>query len=293
MAPVTPQELQWQAVPGAESYRVFLTNITTGQVGVVDTQVQSESLDVAGLNLSGGRYVIWIQSIAADGFRTQWSKSVQDITTEPLSPLNPVLDERPVFSWTASRGAVSYDIYIAGPGGVISETGLQEPTFTPTADLPSGRYRWWVRSRYETDGEPKTGPWSSVAEFSIGGQTWILAPINPYSLDIVWPPVTSATSYEVFVAREGSSAPVFRQEGITVNGYGLPPLESGNYRAWSAPYCRMVAASGVLLSRSQPAQTDRKRFPHRFRSAPRSPVSILSPSCSGIPTVHPGTQFSD
>lgn len=237
----------WDAVTGATGYRVFINNTTTGQRGMIDQTVTATSFTPA-TDLSMGRYLIWVRPIGAGGYEAAWSVSEDYIVgPQPVAPTGSVSPLRPQFSWTSVPGAASYQLYVAGPSGVlINESGITGTSFTPTTDLPVGDFRWWIRP---STASGQTGSWSAESEFSNGGRTKVTTPRGETSNSVPefsWPAVPGAQSYEVYLSRAGTPGAVFRQAGLTGTTLASPALRSGDYKVW----IRTTLLSGSVWGRS-------------------------------------------
>jgi hypothetical protein len=84
----------------------------------------------------------------------------------PISPLcgSVVTNRRPEFAWRSVNGASWYYLWINRDGALHHKQWIEGATnWTPTADLPVGTYRWWVKT-WNSDGH---GPWSLPSVFEM------------------------------------------------------------------------------------------------------------------------------
>ena len=127
------------AMPAAaQSFTPFSTT-TTDYKGGVSLSVARINPDlipdiVVGAGVNGGSLVdVWA-----------WSNTASAPALSPVSNT-----ARPRFTWSTISNAATYEIWVdnlsTGQSQVIRETGLVNPDFTPSSDLPLGRYRVWVR----------------------------------------------------------------------------------------------------------------------------------------------------
>ncbi|MEZ6123764.1 MAG: Calx-beta domain-containing protein [Planctomycetaceae bacterium] len=226
-------ELNWDPVPGATGYRVYMSNLTTGATALVDEIVDATSFTPSA-DLSFGRYRFFVRAITAGNFQAEWNSGIDYYVGPQLNgPLLPQLNRRPLFSWTAVPGADSYRLYVVGPGGVlIDQSGIRTPQFTPAADLPRGDFRWWI---LPSTSSGQRGAWSPAAEFSTGGRTRISSPVGAIGNStplLSWPAVPDAAAYEIYVSRIGTPGALYRQGGITATTWQSQPLNNGSYKVW-------------------------------------------------------------
>lgn len=223
--------LSWAPVDGATSYRVYVSNVTTGQTGLINTVVAGTSYRIPH-DLDYGRHRYWVRAISLGGYESQWSSSKSyDVSLQPTSPIGATLSTTPVFRWQPLPGATTYGIFVSGPGGVlINESNITSETFTPSTPLPVGDLRWWVRGFTVSD---TAGPWSPIAKFSTGGRTRVeTIEIDSVGAALGWPNVPEALSYEVYLGKSGISGAVYRIAGLTDSVLPRLPLISGEYTAW-------------------------------------------------------------
>jgi len=235
--------ITWDAVTGATGYRVFVTNVTAGQSGFIDEIVTGTSFTPA-QDFTLGRNRIWIRPVI-DAIHGTWSVGVDyDITSQAVGPTGSGTELQPQFSWTAVPGAASYQLYVAGPGGVlINQSGISGTAFTPATPLATADFQWWVRPSLAT-GEP--GPWSEMAEFSTGDWTHATVSRQTQSDNIAslqWPDVPGAVGYDLYLSREGQPGAYLRQNQLDGNSASMPPLPNGNYKVW----IRTAFANGTTI----------------------------------------------
>lgn len=223
--------LSWDPVAGAASYRVYVTNETTEQRGLVDTLVSKTSVRLP-QDFDYGRHRYWVRAVTVGGYESQWSASrVYDVPLTHISPSNATLETAPEFRWHYLPNAVTYGLFVSGPGGVlINESNITSETFTPSTPLPIGELRWWVRG-FTASG--KAGPWSPVVEISTGGRTRIgTINVDTVGASFSWLEVPGAQLYEVYLRNSASDGGVYRIEGTTRRSLSRLPLVSGDYTAW-------------------------------------------------------------
>jgi len=197
--------------------------------------------------LPNGTYDAWVRPLGPDGEAGLWSpvrRFVMDFRVGPttVSPVGISTDTTPTFRWNAADGAASYDLWVdnlsTGATQVIRVTvphvaNATEITYTPTATLTAGDYRWWVQT---TSVSGVKTSFSSPTDFTIPVPT-IVNPRGAISTDLplfTWNGVTEYVSYELWVDNvTTSTSQVLRVNGITTRSYQATlPLENGNFKAW-------------------------------------------------------------
>lgn len=243
----------WQALSGAAAYDVWLNNLTTRQSEFVRAQVRGTSWTPS-TDLPLGRYRVWVRGIGAVGV-AQWSTLMDfDVQTPATltSPVLPIFNRRPSFTWTSVPGALSYDVYVKSmnSGGVVHyPRGISATTWTPPVNLADGPYRWWVQA-VGTNGFRSA--WSTPIDIYVGGRTTVTGPTgnsvaaNPI---FTWQQVEGTARYELWVANASTLVRVIHQTSLTSAGYSSNnSLGRGTYRVW----VRAVSTSGELAIWSAP-----------------------------------------
>ena len=191
----------WEAVRDAVSYELWVSSLTAPNGPVINVNVSDtyfEPTEALGI----GTYRVWVRAQSEGGLYSDWSHSVdfrmakEGELTSAGGSLN---SSRPTFSWNSIAGADRYELWVnndsTSTARVIHETTLTDTSFTPSADLPLGNYRIWVRA-IDASGTPSL--WSSAQRFSIAASPEV--PQTPTSTfdstpTITWQPVAGAISY--------------------------------------------------------------------------------------------------
>ncbi|MCA9037511.1 MAG: hypothetical protein KDA91_20395 [Planctomycetaceae bacterium] len=249
--------LTWEGVPGAVSYEVWVNNETAPVRAVLATNLNSLSYTPSS-DLPIGRYIFWTRARNAFGTYSNWSTPVRfEIATAPTlsGPPASTFDRTPDFSWNSQKetlggvvtGAQSYEfiLYRVNPATArlepfSSATGLSTPNYTPTTDLPDGKYRAWVRS--VNPGRPGSGVaatytnWSSPFDFAVGGVPVLNSVPNTTDTTptITWQTVGAASGYEIYISLPSTpGTPIVRVDNIGLNSFTVQnPLATGTYRVW-------------------------------------------------------------
>lgn len=226
--------ISWDAVAGADSYRVFIGNSTL-QTKVLDTIV-SDTFMTPDVDLSFGRNLTWVQPIGGE-FVGDWSEAEgYSVAPQLLSPVTSTLNVRPEFTWDDMPGVDSVQIYIQqGSTVVVDELGVTGGNYTPSIDLEAGNYNWWVRP---SAANGQVGTWSAKGAFNVGGQTTILGPgttVDDGLATIDWEHVDGAAWYEIYLLDDDTGI-VQRQSSLMATSFDSAPLADGDYRAWVRSY---------------------------------------------------------
>ncbi|MEP3482237.1 MAG: hypothetical protein ABJZ55_23530 [Fuerstiella sp.] len=227
-------EVTWEAVPGAASYRVFVSNISSGQQAIVDTTVADNTISLQGIRQLG-TLRIWVQVLTADGLRSDWSEFAElSQAPEGIQPFTYFGGNQPQFRWTSVPRSIGYELYLSNRNGAAVQhfKNLTDTSFSITEPLESGIYRWWVRGITES-GRPSA--WSEPYEVTLGDLTLL----TQESIDstggvpvLRWHATPNAVQYDVTLIQQFGDQAVIQYTGITETELQSAPLEPGNYRVW-------------------------------------------------------------
>jgi hypothetical protein len=247
--------LQWNTLPFAAKYDVWIDNLTTGQSQFVrDENVLTNSFSPAA-DLPFGRYRTWVRGLDAAGVASQWSTSVDFSVILPApvitQGLNPTFDRTPTFAWNPVEGAAVYDVYLLNLTDnvtTIVERNIPGTSWTPTTPIADGPWRWWVSaiSANNIRGEwTHGGDMAHGTEIHIGGRTDVLTPTGTTTdrtPTFTWRPVDGAVRYDLWVDHLGGMSQVIREQNLTDATFVSAPLQPGNYRTW----VRAISAANEL-----------------------------------------------
>lgn len=248
MQPTARPTITWAPVLGAESYRVWVSNLSTGKSPVIlQTGLTTTSFTpTAALPL--GVYRVWVAAWSG-GTSGGWSSPI-DIQIAPApvqNDLNPtMLGEK--FSWSSVQGAASYELQLKNlkTNELTLNISVQGTSLNQVPVLFSGtRYRWWVRAK---SAEGVYSLWSGPKDFIAGGQTTVLTPTgttNNKAPLFTWLAVEGAVKYELLLRRDDVASVILNKKDILTNSFTSPTtLAVGNYRVW----IRAVNANGVMTT---------------------------------------------
>ena len=171
----TTPTFQWQAVPGATSYRIWVNDRTNRLSGIIrDRNIVTNSF-TPDVPLTDGEFTWEVQAISANGEISQWSQRMS-FTIEAGIPNRPILqgpigetsDGTPTFRWESVTGATAYRIWVSDRthriSGIIRDRDITDTSFTPSVSLADGEYVWEVQA-LNANGE--VSPWSQRVSFVI------------------------------------------------------------------------------------------------------------------------------
>ena len=141
----------WSPATGAAGYDIWVDNLSTNTSAVV----RSTTVDTwftPTMDLGIGQYAAWVRSVTLDGNKSGWSpRFTFKIAPAPvITPPNLILPTaRPSISWSGLPGAARYDVWVDNlsthQSQVVRNASVTGTSWSPTTDLPMGRYRIWVR----------------------------------------------------------------------------------------------------------------------------------------------------
>ena len=215
------------AMPAAaQSFTPFSTT-TTDYKGGVSLSVARINPDlipdiVVGAGVNGGSLVdVWA-----------WSNTASAPALSPVSNT-----ARPRFTWSTISNAATYEIWVdnlsTGQSQVIRETGLVNPDFTPSSDLPLGRYRVWVRGLTAAG---QASNWSAPQDWRVQTPPVVTGDSTTHSISsfqIVWSAASGATTYDVWVDRLTSNTSQYlRNTSVSATSLDVTNFDIGQYAVW-------------------------------------------------------------
>lgn len=234
----TRPTISWTSVSGAATYEVWASNSTTEESPAFGFPQLTATSTTLSTDLPMGVYFVWVRALDEGGVLASWSTNERfQIGPQLSSPTAPTFDTTPQFSWTASTGSDTYQLYVTqGSTVVINESGIKGTTYTHSTALGSGDHRWWIRP-FAANG--RAGGWTEVGTFNVEGKPIITAPSGTTSSGspvISWAPVSGAGSYEIYLYDLSSGSLVLRQRDLVGTSFSSPALADGNYRVWVKSY---------------------------------------------------------
>ena len=242
--------ITWTSVPGAASYRIFISNLSTGQAPS-HTGLSSSTQYLVPVDLGIGRMEIYVRAIRSDGTQLPWSV-VNRVTINTRVIINPMPARqtvtRPTVSWAPVPGATRYDVWVDNRSTNQTQyvrTSVTSTQWTPGNDLPMSRYTVWVRA-IAADNTP--GAWSPQVDFYVAAPPTAITPLTATfdrTPTFEWTPVAGATSYGFYLRNLVTGAVTANVTGLTSPSITLSSdLPDGTYAWWA------IADSAVANFRS-------------------------------------------
>jgi uncharacterized repeat protein (TIGR01451 family) len=248
-------QFNWQTLPGAARYEVWISSVSTGQSPYLRVDNVTTSPFTPTTDLPLGRYRIWVRGFDVSGTAANWSTAQEFVVLRPptaTSPAGGTFDRTPEFSWTALPGAATYRLVVVnGNTGttVLEQSGLLATSFSPATPLPDGPYRWWA---YGVDAQGLHSHPSVTRSIYVGGRSDVLTPsgdITDTTPTFLWSAVSGAAKYSLWVNRVDAPGIVLQVNDLTAPTFTpVSALASGTYRVW----VRAVSSSGELSPWSTP-----------------------------------------
>ena len=225
-------------IAGAISYSIHINNESTG-VARFHLATSNSSSYTPSVDLAIGTFKMWVRPNFAAG-PGNWSvPQVFNILTSPtwtaMSLTQPT--SRPTLTWLPLPGAVKYDLWISDVSRNVSpvyrNTSLTGTSWTPTSDLPLGRYYAWIRG-VAADGT--IAAWTTRIEFLIVPPPIVTQGMNSTfdrTPTFAWNSLAGAVKYEVFIRNQTTGATTLHQRNIVTPSFtSTSPLADGPYRWW-------------------------------------------------------------
>lgn len=236
----TQPEFGWDAVAGANWYRVFIRDGAT-MTGAprVDRWVRATDAGcgsetgmcswTSDTELSTGEGIWWVLAWSDAALSGPWSAGLNFTVSltpalqapVPVGPTGATIYLRPTLEWQRVPGASHYLVFLRDSDTETGSPKVEEWVtsteagcgaggscrWTVDTDLAGGAVQWWTRAWNEVEG---SGPWSGAAGFEV---TMLPAPqlLEPDNLiteaqpQFSWEAVTGATWYRVSI-RDGTTA---------------------------------------------------------------------------------------
>ncbi len=186
----------WNAVTGAASYEIWLTDQTTGATSTVPNLAGTSWAPTKGLNL-GDKYVWWVGAV--QGNTIAWD-SAQTFTIQPtaLSPSGTSASTLPTFTWNSLTGANNYELWLTDQTtGVTLTPAVSGGSWTPTTPLvPGDNYIWWIGASKGAG----AFAWSSPQTFTIAPLASAPGGTSASTLPtFTWTGVSGINTYEIWL----------------------------------------------------------------------------------------------
>ena len=232
--------VEWPAIPGADAYEVYVSNLAAGPSGVIRQTVTTNSW-APSVDLGLTRWRIWVRALVRGKYTALWSSPRDFTVVTPPVPAGPLVfstQQQPAFEWSRVEGADRYGLQLrnAVTGRVVIDVrGLTSPTFTPVSPVGLGRYRWWAMAESTVSGV--RSDWSVGVDLVISDRPVLLGPsgnVSSRTPTFTWMAFPNAAYYEVWMTRMQPQQFVMSAANITQTEWQVPiTLAPGSpYRFW-------------------------------------------------------------
>jgi hypothetical protein len=171
----TSPDFTWNAVPGADHYRLNVDDLTVKKNGVINLSLTGTMATPTTPLVQGHSYRWWVQAFDALGNASLKSAVLNFriaalAVPKPIGPVGLNSGTAPLFTWGPLPGAEHYQITLLDattgrPSLVATSADLTDTNWTPSFTLTAGhRYRWRVRALGPSG---SVGLWSSWVTFSV------------------------------------------------------------------------------------------------------------------------------
>lgn len=158
--------------------------------------------------------------------------------------------QRPTITWTASTGAVSYDVFIknnaTGANPQVSVNVVGATSYVPTADLGIGKFTVWVRA---VSASGTKSNWSAQRDFTINTAAAPNATMRNQQTSrpkVTWGDLAGAVKFDVWLdsTTAGQTSTVILHDIRGKSWQTTTDLALGSYRVW----VRGLDASGLAAA---------------------------------------------
>ena len=271
----------WSAIPDATKYEVWVNDITSVRIQVVN-RTGAAALSTTSYTptegLGSGTYKIWVRGLNSKNEAGLWSAPVTYRVVAAPTITQPTeegtFDRTPTFGWTGITGATNYDVWISDKKTnviVFRDKFVRTTSFTATSDMAFGEYRIWVRAQ----NADSFSVWSLAKTFSVGLApkiTSVKTVGTPAKPQFNWTGLAGTERYELWVNDKATNVRVIHQTNLTTTTYTSPTaLPPGTYRVW----VRAVSTMGEITTWSSPVDF--------VIALSVKPAATASPAQSAIP----------
>ena len=240
----------WEALPGAEGYRLVVASRNERTAGAVlaDTTLSG---CVFREKFTDGDYSWRLQAFNENystesqtlAFSVRAAADIGDNKVITLSPAagSVITAKDVVFSWEPLKGAEIYRVTVAEPSFAAAGRILADSVLTGClmkADIPDGMYEWRITASNKVyESVPNISGFTVRTTEDLTGKTVaIVAPspgivINSPQTTFLWEPLAGAEKYKVTVVSPSFDSPRFVAQDVTVSETTLSAeLPDGNYQ---------------------------------------------------------------
>lgn len=230
----------WPAVTGASRYELEVTNLNTGQIQILQSELATNSFrphEALPVGTYSWRYRAFVGGSFQPFLQPQTFAILETGGTPFITdPTNASVDSRPTIAWSPVENATRYELWVNGDNKerAIHQTTLTTTSFTPLTGLAADSYTAWVRA---FNGGTALGSWSPAFSFTLAnsGASVLTDPVGSSTNSapiFSWLPMNSLRyTLQVDNLTTGQASVIF-EPNLTGTSYtpgaGLP---AGSYAA--------------------------------------------------------------
>ena len=216
--------LNWTAVSGASSYKVFRgpSSVSLSQIG---TSVTNAYMDSTAAN--GTTYFYTVRAFNGSDSADSNQVSIQPISSFALSAATAASASSINLTWGAATGATSYDVRYGTSPGVYLFTASNVTSPYPLTGLTSGTTYYVSIQAKNTVGSATTYNSNELnAKTGLGAPATLSLKATPGNVAVSWSAVSGATNYNVY---RGTSSGSYSQIASAITGisYNDTPVING------------------------------------------------------------------
>ncbi len=221
----------WSQVAGADHYKLWLSDLTTGQV-VINRAVTATWVTPTAVLTLGHEYEWWVAAVSTNGQATVWNAGLT-FTVAPTTsgPNGTAATTTPAFAWNTVTGADHYYLWVTDQTTgvrVINDDNVAGTSLVSQTLTLGHNYLWWVGA---VEGQDIS--WSSGTTFTIAptlaGPSDTVATTTP---TFVWNPVTGAAHYYLWVTDQTTGQQVIDNNNVNALSSVSQALTLGHTYIW-------------------------------------------------------------
>lgn len=233
----TPQ-FEWNESSGANNYELWVNKDGGTAKAIHETAITGTTFTPTE-NMADGDYTWWVRSNYQNGQQSIWSPPNHLTVRIPVPQLEAKAfystDEPTTFGITGGPNAYQFRVVVqnVATSETYRDNNIRMRGVTVDQQLAAGDYQAYVQAT-TVHGTPN-GTWSPATKFSIGTRAEVLTPIGQTANTtptFTWRAIDAAAEYELWVSRQGETAPLIR-EIVSATSYQSPTLlADGSYQTW-------------------------------------------------------------
>jgi fibronectin type 3 domain-containing protein len=240
--------LSWTATPGTASYNIYRSTSSGGET-LYQTGVTTAGFTDTNL-ANGTTYYYQVSAVNSAGESARSSEA--SATTAPAAPLGVTAtggNAQVALSWTASGGAVSYNIYrsSASGGETLYQTGVTPTSFTDTGLTSNTTYYYMVSAVNSTGESIRSSEVSATS--APGSPTGLSAHGGNTQAALSWTGSPGAASYNIYRSTSSGGETLYKR-GVTTTSFTDTNLTNGTTYYYQVT---AVGSGGAESARSSEA----------------------------------------